>query len=186
MMNRHIKNLISAYMDGELSPRQQLQIDEHLESCAECRQAVEQEQSLSSLLAAWPAPPARTSPAVFTSQVRLRLPRTPFEPSWRRHLRTAWRYAPLGLAAIWAFGQAALLVLTFAWAAQLNLPVELGGGVFGLLSPWMEGILPGWELLAAGLNGLTLSLGLSLVAAGLFMGWFASQWIAHKNNSLGG
>jgi anti-sigma factor RsiW len=37
-----LTDMLSAYLDGEVSPEQRRRIDEHLKGCAGCRAAVEQ------------------------------------------------------------------------------------------------------------------------------------------------
>ena len=54
-MFRHIKirRLISAYLDGELSPADKKMVEEHIEKCARCRKYLQDLQKISSTIKRW-------------------------------------------------------------------------------------------------------------------------------------
>ena len=160
-MNEHVHTWLQAYHDGELKGLRLRKVAEHLESCAACREELEQMQSLSALLQS-SSTPEFTPGDRFVAQVALRLPRKPSETTWRRTIRLSWQMTPFILFGIWAFAQAAFVTVTILalvdqfctvcrdylawlsfssntiwWALGLNLLVTV---LLGLLSSsWLAG-----------------------------------------------
>jgi len=89
------EQLISGYIDGELTQQDQQRVRLHLESCAQCRQISRDLQNLTA------AAMATTFP-------------TPFDDQWDERPRTSlsrWlSYAGFGLLAIWTLSLVAFLV----------------------------------------------------------------------------
>lgn len=112
-INHHrAEQLLSAYLDGELVPREALQVQEHLLECGACREAYEQLRTTKGLLGQLPV---AEPPAEFWSAIRTPRPlpiqdRFVWRPVLRR--RTAW-----GIAA-------ALLVLAIALAPVVKGTVD--------------------------------------------------------------
>ena len=54
-MNNHedIKQLISAYIDGEVSSDEARMIEEHIKECSDCAQYLKEISALSSILPSW-------------------------------------------------------------------------------------------------------------------------------------
>ena len=49
-MNEHLNEWLDAYLDGELTPPHQRQVEAHLAHCPECRALLKQRRALASLL----------------------------------------------------------------------------------------------------------------------------------------
>jgi hypothetical protein len=198
--NEHISPWLGAYLDGELSAGQRAQVDAHLPGCAACQAELHALAALSSLLRADPLPPAALSADDFAARVMARLPRSPRLALPARIFHQAWKFAPLGLFAAWAFFQAT------AWVAGLMLAaLEL----FPPARPSLDALLPfasGGPAVRAGLlemdllNALLSSAQLDLplvdifspllflnlfviaVLSALFVSWFASWWIYQRRD----
>lgn len=95
-LNHHrAGQLLSAYLDGELLPRESAAVQEHLLECAVCRGAYEQLRATKALLGELPVadPPAEFWAAVRTpSAARFPLATrlSPASPWWRSPGRFAW------------------------------------------------------------------------------------------------
>ena len=107
------KELVMAYLDGELKPEQAANIAIHLDQCAECRELAAELRGISSQLLTWSVDPApgRLSDAVtgalrqFEGQIRSG---SPFQKqsrrlSWRDVLTRRWTWAAGGIAAAIVF-----------------------------------------------------------------------------------
>ena len=69
-----MQSKLGAYLDGELSRRDQIEVESHLETCQACRDELEELRQLSHLLRAAPQPDF--TPALdFKAQLMLQLPR---------------------------------------------------------------------------------------------------------------
>jgi anti-sigma factor RsiW len=153
-MSDHVLEWLGAYHDGELHGARRRQVEGHLQGCAECRAELEALQRLSVRLQASPPMPARTPPEQFAAGVRLRLGPPP--PSERARLRrAAGLWLPLGVAGLWAFGQAVLLVAAVVLA--LARPADWG--------LWLD-----WLVLEAALTA-----GAAVLAGGCLAGWWAAR-----------
>jgi hypothetical protein len=107
------KELVMAYLDGELKPEQAARIAIHLDQCAECRELAAGLRGISSQLLAWSVEPApeRLSDAVTAalrqSEREIRSG-SPFQKqsrrlSWRDVLTRRWTWAAGGIAAAIVF-----------------------------------------------------------------------------------
>jgi hypothetical protein len=188
-MNRHVMDWIPAYTDGELSADRRKQVEEHLESCADCRDELEIIKKLSGLLKEVPGQVLNTPPDVFATRIQRRLPPTlpPRSPRqvWQDFLRAAWQAAPVTLVAGWAFCQAVLFLAgaaSLAWL-QVNGPAiqvaenRLGGLLHG------QALLPGLSLAGWGAWAIlvgALWFGITFTTGVLLWGWLASWWAGKR------
>ena len=53
MTHEELKILVSAYLDGEVSPSEKIQVEEHLSSCAECQKDYKSYKAMSTSLSKW-------------------------------------------------------------------------------------------------------------------------------------
>lgn len=104
------KELVMAYLDGELAPEQAARIANHLDQCAECRELAADLRGASSQMLAWSVDPApkHLSDAVFEelnksgmrearTGARQKVPRT---FPWKNVLRKRWAWATAGVVAV--------------------------------------------------------------------------------------
>lgn len=160
-MSAHVTEWIAAYYDGELHGLKLMQVEGHLQECAECRAELEGMQSLSSLLAENPPAPPRTAPDRFVAQVRLRLPAQAVSAG-KPALKAKWLALPLGALVAWAFLQAVLIVS----GAVLWVVPGLGFSTDEVLVE------------------LTLiSFGLTAVLAALLWSWLAGWWVMSRRQT---
>ena len=92
-MCEDMRALLNAYLDGELSGWRLLQVQNHLASCASCREELRELRTVSDLLHAAPAPefvPAER----FVANLTLNLPRRPITAHLKRGPTLAWWLAP--------------------------------------------------------------------------------------------
>jgi hypothetical protein len=103
------KELVMAYLDGELRPDQAARIAIHLDQCAECRELAAQLRGISSQLLAWGLEPApmplsdAVTAALQESEKRIQSG-SPFQKqsrrfSWRDILTRRWIWAAGGIVA---------------------------------------------------------------------------------------
>ncbi len=198
-MTEHVTHWLTAFTDGELSPRRAAQVEAHLAECQSCQTELENLQSLSLLLAEVPAASNLTPPETFVAQVGLQLPRKSSPNALQRTLRTSWRLAPIGLLGTWAFIQAVLIVSglinivlrVFPGGDQLiaSLPNQNGAGLFSQFNiPEFTlfevgaarfGIFPG--IISPLGWGLLLNFGVSIIIGLLYLSWIASWWVQQNN-----
>ncbi|HWI63366.1 MAG TPA: zf-HC2 domain-containing protein, partial [Symbiobacteriaceae bacterium] len=105
-----VSNLLSAYLDGELSPGELLRVEEHLRRCHACADEVD---SLRQTIALVSSLEEVEVPANFGFQLHQRLVavgppvaavrRTPAAPSWQRNVRR-WAVPAAAAAAALAIG----------------------------------------------------------------------------------
>ena len=105
-MMEHVRDDLSAYLDGALSPGRRTAIDAHLAACEACRSALGELRSAARLIAALP-------PAVPTRRL---VPRLAPRSNWLRPLRS--------LSAV----AAGMFVLLFMASATLDTGFRMGGG----------------------------------------------------------
>ena len=188
--------LLEAYYDGELDAGKAARVEEHLQTCALCRQELDSLRSLSALLHTAPPPSFSAPPEAFAAQVASRLPAHSPEARWRRTFEIAWRLAPVALVAGWLLFQAlsflAGVLSSSGLIDSLGLDRLLEVFFFQSLPAlavlfWSEAtlnIFPGADWLAAwlapGIWNLAITL---LVGAGLWA-WMASWWIYQKRYAL--
>jgi len=181
MSEQHVLEWMGAYHDGELRGPRLRAVEAHLEACPACRAELEGLQALSARVLAAPPMPARTAPEQFVAQVGLRLAPRPVTATGRARLRqAAGLWAPLGVVALWAWGQAALLVGGLGLALLPGVVPAALPPLPGLAALPLAGMLlttpAGGGLLAV----LAFDLGLTLVVAGLAWGCLAAWWAAGR------
>ncbi len=103
---------LSAYMDGELSDREQAEMEEHLRGCARC---ADEEKALRDTVALLRALPAEPAPPELLAGVRMRLGREDGAPLRSRRSFAARFRIPLQAAA-------AGLILLIAYGVHKQLP----------------------------------------------------------------
>jgi anti-sigma factor RsiW len=114
-MCEDMRALLNAYLDGELSGWRLLQVQNHLASCASCREELRELRLVSDLLQAAPAPefvPAER----FVANLTLSLPRRPITSHLKRGPTLVWWLAPVALIGLWYFIQT---VITLSGAVSL-------------------------------------------------------------------
>ena len=184
-MSEHVVDWIGAYRDGELHGDRLRRVEAHLGTCAACQAELAALQNLAVRLQANPPMPARTPPEQFVAQVQLRLPpRSAPVPGRQRVRQAAGLWLPLGALALWAFGQAVLVVSGLALgvaAVPAAIPVVLpplpGLGALPLLVALAQPA--GW---GGWLALLALNTGLTAVAAMLVWGCLAGWWAARETS----
>src|SRR5512133_2577753 len=112
-----VRNKLSAYLDGELARRDQIEVETHLETCPDCRQEVEELRQLSQEWHAAPLP--EFTPALdFKAQLMLQLPRRDETlQSGSNNPVLPWM-APTLVLAGWIFVQVTLGVSTLVLLAE--------------------------------------------------------------------
>ena len=184
-MSDHELDWIGAYHDGELHGDRLRWVEAHLHTCADCQAELERLQDLRVRLQANPPMPARTPPEQFVAQVQLRLPpRSAPVPGRQRVRQAAGLWLPLGALALWAFGQAVLVVSGLALgvaAVPAAIPVVLpplpGLGALPLLVALAQPA--GW---GGWLALLALNAGLTAAVAMLVWGCLAGWWAARETS----
>ena len=184
-MSEHVLDWISAYHDGELNGERRRWVAAHLRTCPTCQAELAALGDLAVRLQANPPMPARTPPEQFVAQVRLRLPpRSVPVPGRARVRQAAGLWLPLSVLALWALGQAVLLIggLVLGVAAvPAALPVVLPPlpGLEAL--PFLAGLVQptGW---GGWLTLLALNAGLTATAAALVWGCLAGWWAAREKS----
>jgi anti-sigma factor RsiW len=91
MKCRHVKRRISQYIDEELTPDEKKEFDSHIQSCASCREELEETRALHQLFASAPKFPA---PHGFATRVLASL-----EEKERSRVRGLLGFRPLFLRA---------------------------------------------------------------------------------------
>lgn len=184
-MSEHVLDWIGAYHDGELHGDLLRRVEAHLSNCAACQSELAALQNLAVRLQASPPMPARTPPEQFVAQVQLRLPPRSAPVSDRARVRqAAGLWLPLGALALWAFGQAVLLV------SGLALGVAAVPAAIPVVLPPLPGLvaLPLLVALAqpAGWGGwlalLALNTSLTGAVAMLVWGCLAGWWAARETS----
>jgi len=112
MRCKHVRGKLDAYQSNELPPQVRGQIDEHLESCEGCRQALRRLRKLKGVLEAAPGAPL---PAGFAERV--------LQKARRRQPAAAARFSLNPFR--WWLGSPA--GIRFAAAASLGIGLALGG-----------------------------------------------------------
>src|SRR5262249_55292527 len=97
---RHIRPLLSAYVDGEVTPAERAQVESHLASCAECARVLAEYRALGSNIRelSRPLPPPALHPAVWAAIER-------------RETQNTWGPGVAGLLRFGAIGAVAVLVV---------------------------------------------------------------------------
>jgi len=132
MRHQQYKQLISAYFDGELSPEQKSQLEEHLKHCAECRAEFQEARQFESLMATFSLPqPSEEVWTMYWSSIYNRLER-----------RLGWIFLSIG-AIILLFYGAYKLVEEIIHDPSLPLVLKMGilsflGGMVVLLVSFLR------------------------------------------------
>lgn len=100
-MGRHVeREILSALIDGELEPAQRRTVHEHLQSCDDCREALEEFGQIHGMIGELPR---LVAPAAFVSSVAVREPRTGIAERMRAGLwagRRRWATIAVSTAAV--------------------------------------------------------------------------------------
>lgn len=187
---------LEAYYDGELEAGKAARLEEHLETCALCRQELDSLRNLSTLLQTVPPPSFSAPPEAFAAQVESRLPAHSPAPGWQRPLEIAWRLAPAALVAGWLLLQAFLFLAGVLSSSGLidslghNRLLEvfffqsLPALAVLFLSEATLNVFPGADWLAAWLAAGMWNLVITLVVGAGLWAWLASWWIYQKRYAL--
>lgn len=190
-MHDDIRNLLNAYLDGQLHGARQLEVELHLASCEACRKELKSLRRVSGLLHAAPAPDFMPAER-FASSLTLSLPRRPLRDRSPKPGSLAWWLFPAGLVLAWFFMQAVFTIsnaITAAGAANLlgNAARLFGGGQetawFAAASSLLSGEASRAMPTLAVLNdvsvfgaGLLSGFLWQAVIALLYWGWLAAWW----------
>ena len=198
-MTEHVTRWLVAYHDGELTGKRFREVESHLAECAACRAERDELASLSTLLRTDPPAETRTSTDRFVAQVKLRLPRRPAEPTWRRALERAWQLVPAGLLGAWVVIEAIFLVASVVLVA---LQLGLGGDLGAWLAPGTPGRIFEIPATDVGLQavgrivlqllssggplgwGFVLNLVLMVGIGLLYWSWLATWWVRRRSKNL--
>jgi hypothetical protein len=114
-----IQKKLNAYLDGELNRQERLEVERHIEVCAECRSELDDMMRVSRLLHEANIPDF-TSPADFKAQVVLQLPRRDMTTPAADRSRFLW-VAPVIVVFVFIFIQVTLNLSTLvSWAGQVG------------------------------------------------------------------
>jgi len=189
-MHEDIRNLLNAYLDGELHGTRLLEVKLHLASCETCREELKDLRLVSDLLRESPAP--EFTPAErFVSNLTLSLPRRTLRDRPPKPGSLAWWLAPAGLMLAWFFlrtvftlsgvltaADTAGLLGNVSWLSADRQVVWLGlmQNTFGLQGGEAQSTLS--ALNNVGLFGLSLFNGflVQAVIVLLYWGWLALWW----------
>ena len=190
-MSQHLESWLDAYIDGELTDRQQKKLENHLENCPECLLQLEKRQRLSSLLQTVPTIADLKSSEQFAAEVNLMLPRE--QKKQKSNLSNVlWVLIPFGLMAVIVFLQALSL---FSNAINLipgvnnlfyNTFSSSGQGL--TLFPWLKTTIEG-AMIWTGTDWLfrwnTLTyLFLMMMISFLYLVWMAIWWVRKHQTNL--
>jgi hypothetical protein len=116
-MSDLVKTKLGAYMDGELSRRDILEVETHLETCQTCRDELEKLRSISHMLRAAPQPEF-TSALDFRAQLMLQLPRRDAVSHAAPNNNLLVWMAPVIVLVVWIFIQVTLGLSTLLLLAR--------------------------------------------------------------------
>lgn len=193
-MNGHVLDILSAYLDNELSEIRRQKVEAHLDECILCRSEYEGLQRISSLLRSAPAP--EFTPAdLFAARVALQLPREAAAVKPTKRASLLWWLAPVVLLGAWFFVQTALtlssLVSALDSADLLGSAAQwLSDGTahslwFSALTDLFGGMIGGAQqsalstvdqLIAYGAETFSRFLWQAVIAL-LYLSWLAAWWI---------
>jgi hypothetical protein len=197
----HVTHWLGAYLDGEVTEKLRVEIEEHLQGCLACQAELERLDQLLSLLHAEPPLVLHTSDSAFSRQVLDRINR-PVLPLWQRIFQVGWRLAPLVIFTMWAFFQgiswmSSLVLFGMTWipgmsnAFQVMAPLTKVGGdtlwsdllQMSLVNPTVHQAADSVAWLEPSALLILFNLALIFVLAGLFVGWLASWWTYHRSKA---
>lgn len=130
-MHEDMRTLLNAYLDGELHGMRLLQLQNHLASCALCRDELKELRQVSDLLHAAPAPEFASADR-FVANLTLNLPRRTLRDRPPRPGSLAWWLVPAGLMFAWFFVRTVFALSNVVVAADVT---GLAGNTLG----WMGG-----------------------------------------------
>jgi anti-sigma factor RsiW len=112
-----VQTKLGAYLDGELSRRDKIEVEIHLATCQACREELEELRSISHMLRAAPQPEF-TAALDFKAQLMLQLPRRDaVSHAAPNHHLLVW-LAPVIVLAVWIFIQVTLGLSTLLLFAK--------------------------------------------------------------------
>lgn len=190
-MHDDIRNLLNAYLDGELHGTRLLEVKLHLASCETCREELKDLRRVSDLLQAAPVPDFMPVER-FVSNLTLGLPRRALRDRPPKPGSLAWWLAPAALMLAWFFVQTVFTLSGVVTAADtaglLGNASWLNGGqqviwlglmqnTFGLQAGEAQSTLA--VLNDVSLFGMNLFNGflLQAVIVLLYWGWLAAWWL---------
>jgi anti-sigma factor RsiW len=146
-MHEQMRELLNAYLDGELHGARLQEMKHHLASCESCSKELKELQHVSDLLQAAPAPEFMPAER-FVSNLILTLPRHTAYARSSKSSSLAWWLVPAGLLGAWFFVQTVFILTNVFSAAQLT-------GVFGQATAWLGvGRQTAWFAAASSFSGL--------------------------------
>ena len=113
MFNRHVKNQLASYLDGELPAAERQRIEGHLAACEECRIECDQVRTGMSIIGALPLAPA---PGAIWDAIEAATRQMRPQPSWLRYRIPA-------LAAVLTIAIAVVIYLTVGHRHRNNWDV---------------------------------------------------------------
>jgi Putative zinc-finger len=199
-MNMHdnMRDLLNAYLDGELHGTRLLEMKKHLAACETCREELKDLRLVSDLLLAAPAP--EFTPAErFVSNLTLSLPRRTLRDRPPKPGSLAWWLVPAGLMFAWFFVRTVITLTDVVSAANAT-------GLLGNAFQWLgSGHETAWFAVATNLFGGQTSsmlsalnslniLGIDLLKgflwqaliALLYWGWLALWWFRRGPRPVNG
>lgn len=128
-MHEKMRNLLNAYLDGELQGGRLQEMESHLGSCEDCQKELEELRMVSERLR---ADTALEMPSAerFVSNLTLNLPRRPQSNRPQKSFSLAWWLVPAGLLMAWVFIQTVYALTDVVTAANL-------AGLLGSASHWL-------------------------------------------------
>jgi hypothetical protein len=145
-MHEEMRNLLNAYLDGELQGRRLQEMESHLGSCEDCQRELEELRMISERLQADTALEA-PSPERFIANLTLSLPRKSQTERPQKSFSLAWWLVPAGLLMTWVFIQTVYALTDIVTAANL-------AGLLGTASHWLgSGQESFWMSMATNLFG---------------------------------
>jgi anti-sigma factor RsiW len=128
-MHEEMRELLNAYLDGELHGWRLQEMETHLASCAACRNELSELRLVSNQLQADPTPEF-TSTERFVSQLTLNLPRRPLRDRSPKPGSLVWWLVPAGLLGAWFFVQTVFALTDMVTAANIT-------GLLGHATSWL-------------------------------------------------
>ena len=128
-MHEEMRELLNAYLDGELHGRRLQEMETHLASCTACRDELAELRMVSNLLHAKPAPDV-TPAERFVSQLTLSLPRRSLRLRTPKPGSLAWWLVPAGLLGTWFFVKTVFTLTDVVTAANMT-------GLLGHAASWL-------------------------------------------------
>jgi len=128
-MHEEMRELLNAYLDGELHGWRLQEMETHLASCEACRNELRELRLVSNMLQADPVPEF-TSTERFVSQLTLNLPRHPLRDRPPQPGSLAWWLVPAGLLGAWFFVQTVFTLTDMVTAANMT-------GLLGHAASWL-------------------------------------------------